>query len=155
VTDGEHHIIAISEAVPGKTHDKKLSDHLHTVERLPDGCEADADKGYQGLAEQVSQVMVTDPETGAEQQVPRLAVQTPFKKPKGKALTPEQQAFNTRLSQIRVRIEHCIGWIKNWAILATRFRCAHTIYTAILCTVCGLVNAQTQRWQATKAAYCA
>ena len=56
MTDGEHHILAISEAVPGKMHDKKLSDHLQTVERLPDGCEAEADKGYQGLAEQVSPV---------------------------------------------------------------------------------------------------
>ena len=155
VTDGEHHILAISEAVPGKTHDKKLSDHLHTVERLPDGCEADADKGYQGLAEQVSQVTVTDPETGAEQQVPRLEVKTPVKKPTGKELTPEPQAFNTDLSRGRVRIEPCLGWSKKWAIMATRFRCAHTIYTAILCTVCGLINAQTQRWQAAKAANCA
>jgi hypothetical protein len=40
-----------------------------------------------------------------------------------------------------VRIEHCIGWIKNWAIIATRFRCTHGIYTAILRTVCGLINA--------------
>jgi len=148
-------MLAISEAVPGKMHDKKLSDHLQTVERLPDGCEADADKGYQGLAEQVCLVTVTDPETGAEQQVPRLAVKTPFKKPPGQELTQDQQAFNTHLSQVRVRIEHCIGWVKNWAIIATRFRCAHTIYTAILRTICGLVNAQTQRWQAAKAANCA
>ena len=155
VTDGEHHILAISEAVPGKIHDKNLSDQLQTVERLPDGCEANADKGYQGLAEQVSQVAVADPETGANQQVPRLAVKTPVKKSKGKELTQEQQIFNTHLSQVRVRIEHCIGWIKNWAIIATRFRCAHEIYTAILRTVCGLVNAQTQRWQAAKATYCA
>jgi hypothetical protein len=155
VTDGEHHIVAISEAVPGKTHDKTLSDHLQTVARLPDGCEADADKGYQGLAEQVSQVTVTDPETGVQHLVPRLVVKTPFKKPRGKALTQEHQAFNTELSKVRVRIEHCLGWIKNWAIIATRFRCAHKIYTAILRTVCGLVNAQTQRWQATKAACCA
>jgi DDE superfamily endonuclease len=155
VTDGEHHSLAISEAVPGKGHDKKLSDHLHTVARLPDGCEADADKGYQGRAEQVSPVRVTDPQTGTEQLAPRLAVKTPFKKPQGKELPPEQQAFNTQLSKVRVRIEHCIGWIKNWAIIATRFRCAHKIYTAILCTVCGLVNAQTQRWQAAKAACCA
>jgi len=54
VTDGAHPIIAISAAVPGKTHDKKLSDQLQTVKRLPDGCEAEADKGSQGLAEQVS-----------------------------------------------------------------------------------------------------
>ncbi len=148
-------MLAISEAVPGKMHDKKLSDHLQTVERLPDGCEADADKGYQGLAEQVCLVTVTDPQPGAEQQVPRLAVKTPVKKPPGQALTQDQQAFNTHLSQVRVRIEHCIGWVKNWAIIATRFRCAHTIYTAILRTICGLVNAQTQRWQAAKADYCA
>jgi hypothetical protein len=152
VTDGEHHILALSEAVPGKLHDKKLSAHLHTVARLPDGCEADADKGYQGLAKQVSLVTVTDPETGAEHQGPRLAVKTPVKKSLGKELTPEQQVFNTELSKVRVRIEHCLGWIKNWAIIATRFRCAHQIYTTILRTVCGLVNAQTQRWQAAKAA---
>jgi hypothetical protein len=155
VTDGEHHILAISEAVPGKMHDKKLSDHLQTIERLPDGCEAEADKGYQGLAEQVSQMTATDPQTGAEHHVPRLEVKTPFKKPRGKELPQDQQAFNTHLSKVRVRIEHCIGWVKNWAIIATRFRCAHTIYTAILRTVCGLVNAQTQRWQAAKAANCA
>jgi hypothetical protein len=155
VTDGEHHILAISAAVPGKLHDKNLSAHLHTVERLPDGCEADADKGSQGLAAQVSGVTVTDPQTGAEHQGPRLEVKTPFKKPKGKELTQEQHAFNTHLSQVRVRIEHCLGWSKNWAIIATRFRCAHKIYTAILRTICGLVNAQTQRWQAAKADYCA
>ena len=155
VTDGEPHMLALSAAVPGKRHDKNLSAHLQTVERLPDRGEAEADKGSQGLAAQVSQVTVTDPQTGAEQQVPRLEVKTPVKKPKGKELTEEQHAFNTQLSQVRVRIEHCIGGIKNWAIIATRFRCAHTIYTAILRTVCGLVNAQTQRWQAAKAAYSA
>lgn len=53
LTDTEHHIVAISEAVPGAKHDKKLSDDLKTIERLPDGCEVQADKGYQGLAQQV------------------------------------------------------------------------------------------------------
>jgi DDE superfamily endonuclease len=77
------------------------------------------------------------------------AYTAPYKKPKGGALTAaEQKAYNRALSQVRVRIEHCIGWIKNWAIIATRFRRTHGIYTAILRTVCGLVNAQTLRWQA-------
>jgi hypothetical protein len=52
VTDGEHPIRATSEAIPGKMHDKKLSDQLQTLERLPDGCEVKADGGYQGLAKQ-------------------------------------------------------------------------------------------------------
>jgi hypothetical protein len=151
VTDGEHHIKAISVAVPGATHDKALSDAVQTLAHLPDGCETDADKGYQGLAAQVPLVVMRDPVTGSEQCVPRLLVQTPYKKPRGGDLTDEQRAFNAALSAIGIRVEHCIGWAKNWAILATRFRCAHDIYTAIMGTVCGLVNEQTARWQAAKA----
>ena len=151
VTDGQHHIEAISSAQAGATHDKALSDQLRTLERLPDGCEADADKGYQGLAAQVSLVSVRDPQTGAISQLPRLTVQTPFKKPKGGELSDEQREFNRALGAIRIRIEHCIGWAKNWAILATRFRCDHAIYTPIMRTICGLVNVQTARWQALKA----
>ena len=152
VSDGDHHIWAISEAVPGTIHDKKLSDQVHTLDRLPDGCDADADKGYQGLAAQVDLVTVVNPETGTTQTLPRLTVNTPHKKPKGEELTEDQKAFNAALSAIRVRVEHCIGWAKNWAILATRFRCAHSIYTSIMRTICGLVNLQTQHWQAAKTA---
>ena len=151
VTDGEHHILVISVSVPGATNDKKLSDQVKTVDRLPDRCEASADKGYQGLDKQVSLVTVRNAETGEEEQVPRLTVKTPFKKPKGGELTKEQKAFNKHLGSIRVRVEHCIGWGKNWAILATRFRCAHSIYTLVMQIVCGLVNLQTERWQAAKA----
>ena len=151
VTDGEHHIVAISEAVPGAKHDKKLSDEVKTLERLPQGCKVDADKGYQGLDKEVTVARVCNPETGEEHQVPRLQVNTPFKKPKGGELTDEQKAFNRQLAAVRVRVDHCIGWVKNWTIIATRFRCAHSIYTLIIQVVCGLVNWQTQRWQAAKA----
>lgn len=153
VTDGDHHIQTITEAVPGATHDKAISDDTQTVERLPDGCRAKADKGYQGLDKQVTLVTVIKVETGASQQVPRLILETPFKKPKGGQLTPEQVAFNDQLSSIRVRVEHCIGWVKNWKIISTRFRCDHSIYTAVMQIVCGLVNWQTRRWQTAKS-YC-
>ena len=150
VTDGEHHIEAISISVPGATHDKTLCDRVQTLDHLPDGTEVDADKGYQGLAKLVDLITVRNAATGVEQQIPRLLVQTPFKKPKGGELTAEQNAFNLQLSRVRVRVEHCIGWVKNWAIIATRFRCAHGLYTLIMQVVCGLVNGQTQRWQAAK-----
>lgn len=155
VTDGEHHILAISVTVPGAMHDKKLSDGVQTVERLPDGCEADADKAYQGMASQVSPVTIYNPETGIGQEVPRLTVCTPFKKVKGKKLTGQQKESNSQLSAVRVRVEHCIGWVKNWAIIATRFRCSHFIYTSVMQTVCGLVNEQTLRWQTARFANCA
>ncbi len=149
VTDGEHHIKAISETVPGAKNDKQLSNETKTVDRLPDDCQAKADKGYQGLAKQVSLVTVID-ETGEAHQIPRLILETPFKKPRGGKLTEEQVEFNRKLSSIRVRVEHCIGWVKNWYIISTRFRCAHQIYTLVMQVVCGLVNCQTQRWQVTK-----
>lgn len=154
VTDDDHHILAISAAVPGATHDKPLCDRLHTLDRLPDEVAALADKGYQGLAAQVATVARCDVATREEQCQPRLTVQTPHKKPKGGALTDEQRAFNRHLGAIRIRVEHCIGWLKHWAILATRFRCAHDRYTPVMQLICGLVNAQTARWQAANAAYC-
>ena len=151
VTDGEHHIKAISVAVGGATHDKTLSDEVNTLERLPEGTEVNADKGYQGLDKQVGWVTVRHLETGEEQQVPRLTVRTPVKKPKGGELTEAQQAFNQHLSRLRVRVEHCLGWVKNLDVIATRFRCDHGIYTLIMQVVCGLVNHQTHRWQAARA----
>ena len=153
--DAEPPIVAISEAVPGKKHDQKLSNELQTPERLPDGVEVRLDSGYQGVDKQVGAKDASQAETGSTETEPRLTVLLPFKKPRGGELTDEQKAFNHAISQVRVRIEHCIGWIKNWAIIATRFRCAHSIYTSIPRTVCGLVNAQTLRWQQAKAANCA
>jgi hypothetical protein len=149
VSDGQHHIHAMSVAVPGRVHDKTLAEAVDTVQRLPDGIEALLDKGYQGLAQQVEMVAVGDATP-----VPAFTLKIPFKKPKGKDLSVEQKAFNHDLSAVRVHIEHCIGWLKNWAILANRFRCAHAIYSPIFQLVCGLVNAQTLRWQAAHP-YCA
>jgi hypothetical protein len=149
-TDGQYEIKAISVSVPGAKSDLKLSDEVGTMERLPDDCEAQADKGYQGLDKRVGLVTIQDVETGEQKQVPRLIVKTPVKKPKGGELTEPQQAYNRAIGQVRVRVEHCIGWVKNWAIIATRFRCAHSIYTEVMQVVCGLVNLQTQRWQAAK-----
>ena len=124
-TDGEWDIKAISVSVPGAKSDKKLSDELKTVERAPAGSEMEADKGYQGLAKQVEMVTVRNIETGQEEQVPRLTVNTPFKKPKGGDLSEEQKAFNKALGSIRVRVEHCIGWVKNWATLTRQADLIH------------------------------
>jgi len=152
VTDGAHHILAISAAVPGATHDRPLCDALHTLDRLPAGVTALADKGYQGLAAQVEAVALCEVATREERAQPRLTARTPHKKPRGGELTDEQRQDNRALGAVRIRVEHCLGWLKHWAILATRFRCAHTLYTAVMLLICGLVNAQTRRWQAAQAA---
>lgn len=148
VTDGQHHIVAITISVPGAISDKKLADMVASVERLPDDCQGKADKGYQGIHKQVDTKAVLNEETGTIEEVPRLTFETPYKKPKGGEITEEQEQFNQELGSIRVYVEHCIGWAKNWAILANRFRCDLDLYNSILQVVCGLVNLQTYRWQA-------
>jgi len=117
---------------------------------LPLGCEAFFDKGYQGLQQQVATSLDFDIETLENYEVPDIYLHIPFKKPKGQQLTQEQKDYNCQVSSIRVRIEHCNGWIKNWGIIATRFRCSHSIYTLVMQVVCGLVNRQTERWQEAK-----
>ena len=114
------------------------------------GCEAFFDKGYQGLQQQVATSLDFDIETLENYEVPDIYLHIPFKKPKGQQLTQEQKDYNCQVSSIRVRIEHCNGWIKNWGIIATRFRCSHSIYTLVMQVVCGLVNRQTERWQEAK-----
>lgn len=64
---------------------------------------------------------------GEEQPVPRVIIQTSFKKPSGPELTDEHKAFNRQLRAIRVRVEHCIGRIQNWKIVATRFQIGSSI----------------------------
>ena len=115
----------------------------------------DADTGDHGLAAQVATVAVCDVATRAAQCPPRLTAQPPHKQPQGGALTDAPRAFTRRLGAIRIRGEHGLGWRKHWAVLATRFRCAHDRYTPFMGVLCGLVNAQTARWQATQRPYSA
>lgn len=150
VCDDAHRILAISEAVPGAMHDKALADHVDTGARLPTDREVLCDKGYQGLEKGVEQQTIVDAVNGATATIRRVRVLTPVKKPHKRDLGEADVVHNHMLGRIRVRIEHCIGWVKNWAIMTTRFRCSHTIYTAVMQTVCGMVNAQTARWQAKK-----
>ena len=150
VTDGAHHIVAISITLPGAVADKKLADTVASVARLPDDVQGAADKGYQGLPQQVDTRRLVDPTTGEITITPRLHFATPHKKPKGGELSQAQATSNQTLSAWRIRIEHCIGWAKNWRILATRFRAAPALYSSLMQVVCGLVNWQTARWQVLK-----
>jgi len=113
VADPTHSIHAISDAVPGATHDKKLSDQMRTLAHLPDDGEAAADKGYQGLAAQVPWVWVRDAMNGAVARIPRLTVYTPIKKANDQVLTEAQAAFNRVLSAVWMRVEQCVGWVKT------------------------------------------
>ena len=48
--------------------------------------------------------------------------QVPQKSSKHHPLTPEQKASNHQLSSQRMLIEHVIGWIKRFRMIAERYR---------------------------------
>jgi hypothetical protein len=136
---------AMTPAEPGKTADIEIAKHSRVVERLPEGTQVYDDKGYVGLEKTVPPCAAPKPvgeEASAEAAGPRVILHTPTKKPRGGELTPEQKERNHQIGKVRIIVEHALGHLKNWRILAERFRCALALYTDIFRTIAGLVNFQ-------------
>lgn len=158
IANREGEVAAVSTAVPGKTSDIELARRTRVVEVLPEDTDLYDDKAYVGLEKEVPLKPAPPVEQAAGGGiaevacVPRVRLHTPAKKPRGGELTPEQKERNKEIGRIRVLVEHVIGRLRNWRILAERYRCALELYTEILRTVAGLVNFQRRlRRQATQA----
>ena len=108
-------IKAVSPAYPGRVHDKKVYDQERV--QKPPGVPAKGDSGYQGSD-----------------------LETPHKKPKGGRLSESQKAENRQHARERIVVEHGIGRMKIFQILAQRFRNALSRHTLIFKNVAGLVN---------------
>jgi hypothetical protein len=90
-------ILFLSDTYEGSAHDKRIADQ--TPYPLPEGSELLQDLGFLAFL------------------LPGVTCTTPFKKPRGGALTDEQKAANRELSQRRVRIEHVNASIKRCRML--------------------------------------
>jgi len=86
----------------GREHDFKLFKRSNIAIQAQIACLAD--RGYQGL-----------------QKLHRNS-QTPKKKPRGGALTPQEKKQNQALASRRVIGEHVIGKLKVFRILAEKYR---------------------------------
>jgi hypothetical protein len=86
-------ILLLTDTYAGSVHDKRIAD-AHPYP-LPAGSCLLQDLGF--LAFTLDEVTCL----------------TPFKKPRGGELTPEQKAFNQQLAAIRVRIEHVNSSVKR------------------------------------------
>src|SRR5438132_5742853 len=102
----------LSQTYVGKRHDKKIVDEENPT--FPKDTYLYKDTGFQGY----------EPED----------VQTfqPPKKPKGKALSPEQREQNHLISSMRMVIEHIIGGIKRCRIV--KDVCGRAHWNAIGCS---------------------
>lgn len=108
-------VAAVGKAAAGKTHDKRMYDDSEL--ELPDGVRGTGDSGYQG----------TD-------------LEVPHRKPRGGSLTRRQKAGNRRLAKRRIVVEHGIGKMKIWRIVADRFRNPRRTHTVVMKNVAGLHN---------------
>jgi IS5 family transposase len=106
----------------GKTHDFKV----FTKSKLPLGekTKLKADSGYQGVQQVHSNSEV------------------PKKSSKHKPLTEKEKAANLKLAKERVVVEHVIGRIKVFRILAERYRNRRTKHTQRVKLICGIYNYQ-------------
>lgn len=99
-------ILAVSDTVEGKRHDKRLLEDDPLFLKIPPGATGVGDSAYQGVTEEH----------------PFLKLVIPKKKPPGGALTEEEKTVNTTISSVRVLVEHPIAWLKHFNVLNQRFR---------------------------------
>lgn len=126
VVTPEGEIIHTGGAASGSRHDKAMFEDSGVGDRL-EGDEAYmGDKGYQGIQRDCKAVL-------------------PHKRPKGGQLTEEQKAYNSRLSSVRVVVEHTIGWMKHFRVLAQTYRHPRESHNRAFEIVAGLVNRRIRR----------
>ena len=65
---------------------------------------------------------------------------TPYKKPRRGDLTPEQKAFNRKLSKFRMLIEHVNRRIKRFKVLQIRYRNKQRKHLLRVSLICGIYN---------------
>ena len=81
-----------------------------------------ADSGYQGYQED------------------HPAIDIPYKKSKKHPLTQDEKTYNHALSSFRVRVEHAIGRMKRFRILADRYRYPRARHSAKFAIIAGITN---------------
>jgi hypothetical protein len=111
----------LSPTVEGKRHDKKLADEQDGA--FPPGSTLWKDTGFQGY----------EPKN--------VKTLQPTKKPKGRALSPEERAANRLISKDRILIEHTLGGVKVFRIVHDVFRNVREGFDDLVMEIaCGLHN---------------
>ena len=95
-------VVYLSPTVAGRVHDKALADQCGLT--FPADALVVQDSGLQGYAP------------------PAAAFLQPYKKPRGRELSPACKAINRVLARARVEVEHVLSGIKRCRIVADTFR---------------------------------
>jgi hypothetical protein len=99
-------IEAVSESVPGSTHDLTLLVGSGVMGGLGQGEGAMTDKGYVGL----------------DKHYPDVPLVMPYKKPRGGELSELQRGHNREVSRHRIVVEHTMAQLNRFTVLRQVFR---------------------------------
>lgn len=119
ITTEAGRIVSVSKSAPGTVADI-------TIRRrgppLSETAHAYMDSGYQGYQDD------------------HPAIDIPYKKPKKGKLTKQEKEYNHALSRFRVRVEHTIGRMKKFRILADRYRYPRLRHNVKFSIIAGITN---------------
>ena len=111
----------------GSIHDFKLYKDT-CPDWLPENTNYLADSGYQGIANLHKQTF------------------TPFKKPRGGQLLEICKQANHYLAKFRIVVEHKIGLIKLFKIVAHKYRNRRQRYDLRMKLFAGIINSELNLW---------
>ncbi len=115
---------AVSDSVPGATHDLTLLRQSHWLDDLDALGGGMLDKGYDGIPKDY----------------PHARLYLPHKARRHHPLTDEQKAYNRHLAAYRIVVEHTLAQMNQFQVLAQVFRHALSWHSQVVRAVAGLVD---------------
>jgi hypothetical protein len=117
-------ILHLCRHVPGRVSDHLLLRATGVMRKIPEGVVVRADKGYEGL----------------EEEYPKVRVEKPKKARRGHPLTVLEKIYNRAMSTLRIPVEHAIGQLKKYRLLAGIYRGNPERYDESALVIAGLHN---------------
>lgn len=119
-----HLITHVIGEIPGCVNDTLLLQGSGLLRRIPAACRVRLDLGYEGI----------------EARYPDCLIEKGIRGQRGHTLTLLGKLYNQMLSRLRVPVEHVIGRLKQFNVLALVYRGRWTEHESTLTAIAGLVN---------------
>src|SRR5215212_5231205 len=117
-------VLHLCRHVPGRVSDHLLLRATGVMRQVPEGVVVRVDKGYEGL----------------EEEYPEVKVEKPLKARRGHPLTVLEKILNRTMSALRMPVEHMIGHLKKYRMLAGIYRGEPERYDENASVIAGLHN---------------
>jgi hypothetical protein len=117
-------VLHLCRHVPGRVSDLVLLRATGVMRRIPEEVVVRVDRGYEGL----------------EDEYPEVRIEKPRKARRGHPLTVLEKVYNRAMSSLRIPVEHVIGHLKKYRLLAGIYRGKPERYDESALVIAGLNN---------------